>query len=367
MTDLKQLLTILTETPGPSGDEGRVASALRAQWDPYVDECVVDRMGSLIATRRGQGPAPRRRLVLAAHADEIGLMVKAIVTNRAGHAFLKVTPVGGADKRQLYGQAVVVHGRQGGDHELQGLIVALPAGMQRRDYAGKAFDYEALLVDVGLAEAELRARVAVGDFISFEQPLRSLQGKRVAGKALDNRVSLAAITVCLEALSRREHAWDVVAVATSQEETRLLGAVTSGHALMPDIAVAIDVTFGAGPGTTGPLAYDLGKGPTIGFGPNVHPTVQKALEEAADRLEMTVHLEPHARQTGTDAAGYVISRAGIPTGLVGLPLRYMHTMVESVDLRDVERAGRLLAEFAATLDDRLLEQMQRDLLDEKKS
>lgn len=350
MIELKPLLAKLIEAPGPSGFEAGVAEVIRALWTPLVTTVSVDRVGSLVALREGQGQAPRRSLLLAAHMDEIGLMVKGIEASRAGAGFLRVTPIGGVDRRHLLGQPIIVHGRLNGHHDLPGVLGALPERMLPASAKGTAFGYEHLVADVGLPAETLRQRVAVGDAISYQSPLHKLQGERVAGKSLDNRAAVAAVTLCLEALQTRHHDWDVVAVATAQEETALVGARTSGYALRPDVAIAVDVTFGNGPGASDALTYELGKGPTLGLGPNVHPGVHKALREAAQAIELTVHDEPHARLSGTDAMGLQIARAGIPTGVIGIPLRYMHTTVESLDLRDVRRAGRLMAEFAARLD-----------------
>ena len=368
MVDLEKLLKDLTETPGPSGAEHTIAAAVSDAWRPYVDSLTVDRVGSLIAIKHGQGSEPRPRLLIAAHMDEIGLMVKSIEDfpqNGSGYGFLRVTSVGGVDVRHLLGQMVVVHGRKQGGRDLPGVIGALPARMQPESRQEKAYGYDALLVDVGLRAAQLREWVDVGDFISFRQPLRTLLGKRVAGKSLDNRASVAALTVCLEQLQQRQHAWDIIAAATAQEETALLGAATAAFARQPDVALAIDVTFGEGPGANDEQTFGLGEGPTIGLGPNVHPGVYQALKAAAEALEMKAHPEPHARYSGTDAMALYVARAGIPTGVVGIPLRYMHTMVESADLRDIERAGRLLAEFAIRLDNQFLSKIAADLLPDK--
>jgi tetrahedral aminopeptidase len=353
--DLFALLQTLSETPGPSGYESEIAAAVQQAWEPYVDSCTMDRVGNLIAVKSGNGePAGERRcrLLLAAHMDEIALMVKQIVAhpNEDGSGFLRLTNVGGVDIRHLYGQLATVHGSRNGRHSLIAVLGSLPSAMlppKRRD---KPYGFQDLVADTGLPVAELRQRVAVGDLVTFRQPLRQLLNKRVSGKALDNRASVAAVAVCLEYLRGRRHAWDVVAVATAQEETRLLGAFTSAYSQMPDAAVALDVTFGKGPGTTDGTAFELNGGPVIGLGPNVHPGMFDALNEAAAALEMKVTTDPHATQSGTDAFGLQIARQGIPTGLVSIPLRYMHTMVESVSLNDIERTGRLLGEFIARLD-----------------
>jgi endoglucanase len=291
--------------------------------------------------------------------DEIALMVKQIETYN-DNGFLRVTNVGGIDIRHLYGQLVTVHGRS----NLPGIIGSLPGKMLPPERKNKPFGWEDLCIDVGLPADEVKEQVSLGDFISFRQPLRKLQGKRVTGKALDNRASVAAVTVCLDYLQSRTHAWDVVAVATSQEETRLLGAYTSAYAQRPDAAIAIDVTFGKGPGATDTNTFELGGGPVLDLGPNVHPGMLKALQDSAKSLEMKVNIGTHSRYSGTDAIALQVAREGIPTGLIGIPLRYMHTMVESIDTSDVERSGRLMGELIANLDDKFLGKLAEGMMKE---
>lgn len=354
-----KLLKTLTETAGPSGYEQNVAAVITELWEPYVDSITTDRVGSLIAVKHGQGAEPRRRLLLAAHMDEIALMVKQVVSHN-GNGFLRLTNVGGIDIRHLYGQLVTVHGKR----DLPGVIGSLPAAMLPPDKKDKPFGWEDLCVDVGLPAGEVEGLVSIGDFISFRQPLRKLQGKRVSGKALDNRASVAAVTVCLEYLHGRAHDWDIVAVASAQEETRLLGAYTSAYSQRPDVAVAIDVTFGKGPGANDSGTFELGGGPTLDLGPNVHPGMLEDLQDAAKALELKVHIATHSRYSGTDAFALQVARGGIPTGLVGIPLRYMHTIVESIDTADVERSGRLMGEFAARLDDKFLDKLAKGMMEE---
>ena len=357
-----KLLQTLTETAGPSGYEDEIANVIQAIWEPHLDEQFRDKVGSLIGIKYGaggnsDGKAPRRRILLAAHMDEIALMVHRIV-EQDGNGFLRLTNVGGVDVRHLYGQMVTVHGKE----NLTGVIGSLPGHMLPPARRNKPFGYEELLVDVGLSIDALKAQVSVGDFISFRQPLRQLMGKRVTGKALDNRASVAAVTVALEYLNGRSHAWDVVAVATAQEETRLLGAYTSAFSQEPDAAIAIDVGFGKGPGAMDENCFELGGGLPLDMGPNVHPGMFEALRETAVSLEMKTHIATHQRASGTDAFALQVAREGIPTGLISIPLRYMHTMVESIDMRDVERSGRLMGEFIARLDDQFLDKLRDGMM-----
>jgi putative aminopeptidase FrvX len=353
-----KLLKRLTETAGPSGLEQPVANVIEEIWQPYVDSFVSDRVGNLVAIKRGQGKEPRPRLLLAAHMDEIALMVSQ-VEEHDDHGFLRVTKLGGVDNRHLFGQLVTVHGRQ----ELTGVIGCLPSSMLRPERRTKPFDFEDLFVDVGLPAALVKQQVSIGDFVSFRQPLRKLLGKRTAGKALDNRASIAALTLGLAYLRGRSHTWDVVAVATSQEETRLLGAFASAYAQHPDAAIAIDVGFGKGPGAAEDNTFELGSGPILEVGPNVHQGMYQALRQAADSLEMSINTGYHTRASGTDAFALQVARQGVPTGLVAIPLRYMHTMVESLDTTDVERCGRLLGEFICRLDDQFLDQLAAGMME----
>lgn len=340
--DLLAHLKDLCAAPGISGYEERVRQRLHAAWAPLVTEIHTDRLGSLWATKTGSGKAPRSKIMLAAHMDAIGLMV----TQVEGE-FLRVIQVGGIDARVMPGQPVTVHGRR----DLPGVVVQPPGFLLPKANRDGVVPVAELLVDCGLPASPLAEAVQVGDVISLAQPPVELQGGLLAANRLDNRASVAAVTACLEELPTRPHAWDVIAVATVQEETRLLGAVTSAYALQPQLAIAIDVTWGSGAGARdfADKTFALGGGPTLGFGPNIHPKLHAALKATADRLEMSVALEPIALHSGTDAFGMQVAREGIPTAVIGIPLRNMHTPVEIVSVKDVQRTGRLLAEFIGGL------------------
>lgn len=356
--NLFNTLKTLTETPGPSGFEVEIGNAVRTLWEPLVDEIHIDQVGSLIALKKGSGSKRRKKLLIAAHMDEIGLMIQNI-DEHDGWGFLRVINLGGVDIRHLYGQLVIVHGRK----KLPGVLGSLPGAMLPPERRNKPFGYEEIFVDVGMRHDALKEQVEIGDIVTFRQPLRKLLGKRVVGKALDNRASVTAVTIMLNELQTQAHSWDIVAVATAQEETRLLGAYTTAFSQRPDAAIAIDVTFGKGPGVNDDNAFEVGGGPVLDIGPNVHPGMMDELKKAADDMEMKVHFGTHTRGSGTDAFGLQVARAGVPTAIVSIPLRYMHTMVESIDTRDVKRSGRLLAAFAARLDNEFLENLTAGLME----
>jgi len=350
--DIVLLLKRLSEASGVSGYEHAVRALIVDEFSRYADQIRTDPLGNVVALKKGAGAEPRRAVMIATHMDEIGLIVSDL-----DRGFIRFQQVGGYDDRVLVGQEVVIHGRR----DLPGIIGARPPHVLSADERDKAIPYEKLMVDVGLGPQQLAELVRVGDLITMSGELVELRGGLVSGKALDNRASVVAAAVCLEELSRTRHSWDVYAVATVQEEVGLVGAAASAYGLQPDIAIAVDVTWARQPGVPDEYTYELGKGPTVGFGPNFHPAVHMALMEAAGALEITAHLEPAARPPGTDARAIEVTRAGIPCGLVSIPLRNMHTPVETAATKDVERAGRLLAALVERLDEGFVSKLAWDL------
>jgi endoglucanase len=348
MTELHEFLKSLITAPGLSGYEGPVRSLIEEAWRPLTDELSASRLGSLHGLKRGSGGEPRPGLLLAAHMDAIGLMVTGLV-----EGFLRVTEIGGLDPRVLPGQRVTVHGRR----DLPGIIAQPPAHLLPPQIGEKPVPLEYLLVDVGLLPAEVEKLVRVGDPISFAQEPLELGADFLAGHTLDNRASVAALTHCLVELQGRGTAWDIHAVATTQEEETFAGAISSTFQLRPALAVAIDVAHAAGPGSPAHMVFPMGKGITLGWGPNIHPELYRAFKELAERLEIPYKIETLPRHSGTDAFAMQVVAEGIPCMVLGIPLRYMHTPVEVVSLKDIQRAGRLLAEFAAQLDEKTMDRL----------
>jgi endoglucanase len=335
------LLKRLTEAQGPSGYEAEVRGIVRDIFAPHADEIREDALGNLIAVKRGDGPEPRPSIMLAGHMDEIALMATKI-----DEGFLSLAQVGGFDHRVLLGQEVVVHGRR----DLPGVIVSVPPHFTDPSERGKPVPLDKLYVDVGLPPERVKELVRAGDLITVQRRYTQLGDGRAAAKSMDDRAAVAAIAICLKELARVRHGWDVYAVATAQEEVGVRGAMTSAYGLAPTVGIAIDVTFGQQPGVSEAESIKLGAGPGITFGPNIHPKVFEGLVATAKAMELPYQIEPDPGPTGTDARAIQISREGIPTGLLGIPLRYMHTSVETVSLKDVERTGRLLAGFIGRLD-----------------
>jgi putative aminopeptidase FrvX len=351
MTDLLPFLKKMISAPGLSGYEAPIRQIIEETWQPLTDELSTSRLGSLHGLHKGTAPEPRPSILLATHMDAIGLMVS---SNADG--FLHITEIGGIDPRVLPGQIVTVHGRE----DLPGVIVQPPTNLLPPEASDGPVPLEYLLVDVGLSPRQVSRQVRIGDLVSFATDPIEMGDDLLAGHTLDNRASVAALTHCLDNLQNRHHAWDVWAVATVQEEETLGGALTSAYLLRPDLAIAIDVTWAKGPGTPEDKAFPLGEGITFGWGPNIHPGLHKAVKQVADQFEIPYKLEPMPRYSGTDAYALQIARDGIPTMVISIPLRYMHTPVEVISIKDVKRTGRLLAEFVASLKPDFIEELRFD-------
>ncbi len=345
---LKQLISL----PGLSGNEKPVRDVIAQKWQLLTDETTVNKLGSLYGIRKAK-EAKQPTIMLGSHMDAIGLMVKGITGE-----FLHVTYVGGVDPRILPGQAVTVHGRM----DLQGVAVLWPDRLLNQSHKNKAPNYNRILIDVGLTAREVSKLVEVGDLVSFATQPLELTGEVIAGHSLDNRASVAALTLCLEELKHTKLDWNVVAVATTSEEENLSGGVTSAFDVNPDLAVAIDVTFGKGPGCNDYRTFALGKGPTLGVGPNIHPYLLKKFKQISESIEVPYSIETMPRSSGTDGMAFQVSRNGIPNMVLSIPLRYMHTPVEAVALSDIQRTGRLLASFIKSLDENTLSELEKEML-----
>lgn len=343
-----ELLKQLSMATGLSGYEDAATDIVAQHVTAYIDDVQRDALGNLIMHKKAshQGPNSSRSIMLAAHTDEIGLMV-----TKLEKGFLRVTQVGGIDARTLPGQEVIVHGRE----ELPGIIGSRPPHVLSQAERNEAPSLDKLYIDVGLAPERVSELVEPGDLVSIKREFLSLSHGYASGKALDDRAGIVSIACCLEELTNIEHAWDVYAVATSQEEVGLRGATVSAYGIAPDVAIAIDVGFGTQQGVKEDESIKMDHGPAIAQGPNFHPQMYQGLLDIAQEYELKHQTEVIAGRSGTDAWAIQVARDGIPTALLSIPLRYMHTSVETVCIKDIERTGRLMARFIANLDESFAE------------
>lgn len=344
---LEQFLAQITALPGVSGYEGQMGELIRSAFSPYADEIRRDNLQNLIALKKGEGEN-RPSIMLAAHMDEIGLMVTKIEEK----GFLRVTGVGGVDERTILAQEVTVFGKE----PLFGIVGAKPPHLQDADERTKAVKMEDLYIDLGLSEERVKELVRVGDLVTVNREYTALHGERATAKAMDDRAGVAMVLEIFKELQLLRHTVDVYGVATVQEEVGTRGAYTSTYGINPDLGIAIDVGHGHMPDILKEEdTLILGDGAAVAVGPHVHPKIYRKLKEIAEELSIPYQLEPSPYPGGTDAYAIQITRSGVPTALISIPLRYMHTSVETLDLADLKAGARLLANFIARIDNEFVE------------
>jgi len=255
---------------------------------------------------------------------------------------------------------VIVHGKQ----PLPGIIGIRPTHVLTAEDREKVIPMIDLWIDLGMSETRVRELVQVGDLITIDRKLVSLKNNLVAGKAFDDRAAVACVALALKQLAATKHTWDVYAGANTQEEVGLKGAQTSTYRVNPDVAIAVDVGHADQPNVSDVDAVPLNGGMGIAVGPNIHPLVFERLCQLANENEIPFKIDPQEGATGTNAWAMQVVREGIPTGLIDIPLRYMHTSVETISITDLERIGRLLALFCASLDDKFLKQLRGEAVEE---
>lgn len=325
---LKELVKRLTETYGPSGHEHVIRELIRDEIKNLADEARVDALGNLIARRKGNGAVPRKKIMLAAHMDEIGV----IATHIDEKGFVRFAPIGGVFPLTLFGHRVIF------GNGTVGVI-----GRERKGSKPTEVKMEQLFIDVG-ARDPASSPVQIGDAAGFWREFVDL-GDRMIAKAMDDRIGCAVLIETMRELRKSPH--DIYFVFTVQEEVGVRGATTSAFGIQPDIAIAIDVTDTGDTPEATTMAVGIGKGPAIKVKDSLmlaHPAVKNMLVETAQEAKLPYQLEILVHGS-TDAAAMQVSREGVPAGVVSIPERYVHTPSEMVDYADVQNAVKLLTSF----------------------
>lgn len=343
----RKFLKALVETPSPTGCEEPVAALVRERLADVADEVQTNTMGSVHAVLEGAGSgAPT--LMLAAHMDEIGLMV----THISDEGFLSVSAVGGVDAAILPGMRVDVHTREG---VLRGVVGRKPIHLIEADERKNVTPLSKLVIDLGLPGKTVRETVRIGDAITFGVGFERFGKGMAVSRAFDDKCGVYVACRVMEELERAGRAKGTfVAAATVQEEIGTRGAITSAYGVNPDVALAFDVTHATDYPGIDQTKYGkivCGEGPVIARGPNINPLVFERLVAAAEAEGIPYQIEAEPSVTGTDARAIQVTRAGVPTGLVSVPLRYMHTPTEVICLKDLENTVRLITRFALDLDE----------------
>ena len=338
------LLKLLT-APGPSGYEQAPAAVFREAAGVFA-EVTYDAVGSTVAKVPGTGGG--RSLAVVGHIDEIGLIVHHIDDD----GYLWFTGVGGWDPVILVGQRVEVATREGA---VPGVVGKKPIHLLKDDDRKKVPELKQLHVDIGAKDGdEARSRVRIGDVAVIAGEPQELPNRRLVSRSLDNRLGCFVALETARLVAEAGGApGDVYAAAVAHEEITFAGARTTAYSLRPDVAIAVDVTFATdAPGTDEKELgrHKFGSGPVLTRGSTLDPALFELLHATAEAEDIPFTVSASARATGTDADALHISRAGIPTAAVSIPLRYMHSPVEMVQLDDVENTARLLAAFAQRLE-----------------
>jgi putative aminopeptidase FrvX len=340
-----ELLHRLLSAAGPSGHETDPARVWREGCAAFAPDVASDTVGSSRARVPGTGGGPT--LAIVGHIDEIGVHISHI----DDEGYLRFGEVGGWDPIILVGQRVRITTGAG---TVVGVVGRKPIHLLKEDDRKQVPQLKDLHIDIGAKDVdEARTMVRIGDVAVIDAQPLELPNGRLVSRAIDNRVGCYVAAEAARLVADAGGApGDVIALAVAQEETTFAGARTSAFALEPDLAIVVDVTFATDqPGIElGPITkHPLGSGPVIARGTTLHPRVSELLEEAARQEKIECTLESLGRGTGTDADAIHLSRSGIPTGLVSVPVRYMHSPVELVSLDDIAAAARLIAAFAARL------------------
>ncbi len=329
--DIKFLTNKLTQGAGVSGNCHVLGNA-KELLGKY-GKAETDAMGSVYVTV-GNGDT---HILLDAHLDRIGLIVTSV--DKSG--FLRVDKCGGCDARVLGAAEVTVWGKE----PLYGVITSTPPHLAKSDDSGKAPSFDNVFVDCGLPYEKIKDIVSVGDRITVDSPVISLNGNIITGSALDDRIGCVALMRVLEILKDKNFNAKVTVLFSVQEETTGAGAKTAPFGISPDEAIAVDVSFATAPDVSENEAGKIGNGGMVCISPSLNKSMTDKIIDIAEKQNIKYQLEVCSSSTGTNADAISITKSGVKTALVSIPLRNMHTQAELADINDVEAVAQLIAAY----------------------
>ncbi|MBS1481345.1 MAG: M20/M25/M40 family metallo-hydrolase [Christensenellaceae bacterium] len=336
--DIFKAISDLTTLPGVTGNEAAVSRAVQGYFRAHTDDVWIDAMGNTYG-RIGNPDGPT--LLVMAHMDEVGMMVTDIEEN----GMLRLRSVAGVDPRVLPGSEVRVFGRE----TLPAVVGALPPHLQNTDDKDKAYKIDDLVCDTGLPAERVRALVQVGDNVTFAPfPPMKLKNNFIAGKTFDDRACIVCMLEAMDILKNYKLHCNVVFCASVQEESAGGGAKAGGYNIHPDMAIAMDVCHAPQPGAK-PTDYVEFDKVSVCRGGNIHPKMFEKIKASATEQNLPWETDVCIAHTGTDAWALQVERGGIPTGLISLPLRYMHTSVECISLDTLKNCAKVIAGVAANI------------------
>lgn len=339
MMQIEDMLEQLCSIGAPTGFERPVALAAKELLVPLMDEVWMDRLGNVIGVRRC-GLPNAKRLLLDAHLDEIGLVVTGIK-----NGFLKFSTIGGVDPRMLPDRELTILT----DPPLFGVVACLPPHVLSAEDREKAPPIEDFYVDTGMSQERAEQLIPIGTPMVFRNMFTPLGENQLCSKAMDDRSCFVTLLRTAELLQGKELDVDVYIMGSVFEETDSSGAIVATNAIKPDYCVAVDVTHGKTPDSPKDRASVIGGGPAIGIGPNMTRWMTERMFEKAAAEGIEVQKEVMEGPTGTNGWRMQICNEGVATSVVSLPLKYMHTPVEVLEVSDIESIARLLAAFTVDL------------------
>lgn len=329
--DIKKIITALTDGEGVSGNEHTLTKA--GELLSCYTQVHRDGIGNIIGTV-GEG---KTHIMLDAHIDRIGL----IVTSVDDSGFLRVDKCGGCDARVLSAATVTVWGKK----QIFGVITSTPPHLASAEDSSKTTSFDSIFVDTGLSGDELKKIVSVGDRITVDAPVISLTDNIICGSALDDRIGVAALLRVAYIISEAKPDVKVTFIFSAQEETTEAGAKTGAFAISPHEAIAVDVSFGNAPGISDSQCGKLGEGGMICISPSLSNEMTNELMHIANKNGIKYQTEICPSSTGTNADVISVSKCGVKTGLVSIPLRNMHTQAELADINDIESVAQIIASY----------------------
>ncbi|MCD8099592.1 MAG: M42 family metallopeptidase [Oscillospiraceae bacterium] len=334
MENITELIMLLSSLSGPSGHENEVREAITERARQYADEVKTDAMGNLFAVKRcGREGAPR--VMLCAHMDEIGFIVTGYEKG-----CLRFERVGGVDARMLPAREIKLLTAP----PVYGVVGVMPPHALSKEEQDKTIAADKLFIDVGMDEETVQKRVPLGTYGVYAEKPAALADGMLSGKALDNRSCCAVLLKVLESAAAEPICADLCFAFSVQEEVGLRGAVTAAYGAAPDYAIVTDVTFADQPDAPKSKTFKLGGGAALGVAPSLNRRLGAAIRAVAEKNNIPYQTEVMSGSLGTDAWPIQVSREGVATAMVSLPIRYMHTPIETLLVQDAENCVSLISQ-----------------------
>lgn len=340
----KELLKNLCMAHGPSGREHWLHEYVTKVFSEF-GQVTVDNLNNLIVHKEGKG---KGKIMLMAHLDEVFMVVTDIKEN----GFLEFKG-NGIDPKTLASKEVIIHGKE----QILGIIGIKPPHLMTEEDREKAVTIDSLLIDTGYSKESLENLVKPGDFITIKGNYKELLNQNVSVKTVDDRSGVVALYRCAKELRNISHDLDVYFVCSAQEEVGCRGAKTATNRINPDIGIAVDVTFDCGRYGLEHGDTKLGSGGVICIGPNIHPKVRKFLVKICKEYSIPYQVEVEPGSTGTDAWNIQVAGKGVATLLISIPIKYMHTSVETVNMDDIKNVGYMMAKLIENIKGEELEEL----------